>query len=358
MSDNAPSPPNVGQALIVSESPSANVGGGVGDGALHLSAPLLQVQDLRVTFFTPAGPVDVLQGVNLAVNPGEILGVVGESGSGKSVMALSVMRLLRRPGRVTDGQILFRGTDLLTLAPGEMRGIRGEEISMIFQNPRSSLNPVFRVGKVLREVLRVHEGLRGEEANRRAATLLADVGLPDPASILSSFPHQLSGGMAQRVMIALALASSPRLLIADEPTTALDVTIQYQIITLLKRLREVRGLAQIVITHNLGVVAELCDRVAVMYAGTIVEEGPTLAIFDEPRHPYTRGLLAARARTETVGALANIPGQVPDLRRRPPGCPFHPRCAFAIDVCAETVPPLEDAGDRHRVACHRWREIA
>jgi oligopeptide/dipeptide ABC transporter ATP-binding protein len=327
-------------------------------GAVPTATPLLQVEDLRVTFFTPAGPVNVLEGVNLAVNPGEILGIVGESGSGKSVTALAVMRLLRRPGRVTDGRVLFRGTDLLALSPDQMRGIRGEEISMIFQNPRSSLNPVFRVGKVLREVLRVHEGLRGAAADRRAVALLADVGLPDPPAILGRYPHQLSGGMAQRVMIALALASSPRLLIADEPTTALDVTIQFQIITLLSRLRAERGLAQIVITHNLGVVAELCDRVAVMYAGTIVEEGPTVAIFDEPRHPYTRGLLAARARTETVGALASIPGQVPDLRHRPPGCPFHPRCDFARDVCVERVPVLEAAGDRHRVACHRWREIA
>jgi oligopeptide/dipeptide ABC transporter ATP-binding protein len=342
----------------VSRQPSAVSSRGGGTASPGDEGPLLRVEDLHVTFFTPAGPVDVLTGVNLSINPGEILGIVGESGSGKSVTALAIVRLLRRPGRVTGGRVLFRGTDLLTLPPERMRGVRGDEISMIFQNPRSSLNPVFRVGTVLREVLRVHEGLRGADADRRAVALLADVGLPDPAAVLDRFPHQLSGGMAQRVMIALALASSPHLLIADEPTTALDVTIQYQIITLLSRLRAEHGLAQIVITHNLGVVAELCDRVAVMYAGTIVEEGPTVTIFDEPRHPYTRGLLAARARTETVGALASIPGQVPDLRNRPAGCPFHPRCAFARDACAETVPPLEAAGERHRVACHRWREIA
>jgi oligopeptide transport system ATP-binding protein len=331
---------------------------GAAAAAAATATPLLSVEDLRVTFFTPAGPVEVLEGVNLSVHPGEIVGIVGESGSGKSVTALSIMRLLRRPGRVTGGRVLFHGRDLLALDSGAMRDVRGEEISMIFQNPRSSLNPVFRVGKVLREVLRVHEGLRGAEADRRAVALLADVGLPDPTSILGRFPHQLSGGMAQRVMIALALASSPDLLIADEPTTALDVTIQFQIITLLSRLRAERGLAQVVITHNLGVVAELCDRVAVMYAGTIVEEGPTVAIFDQPRHPYTRGLLAARARTETTEALASIPGQVPDLRNRPTGCPFHPRCAFARDVCLEVVPGLDVAGPRHRVACHRWREIA
>ena len=311
-------------------------------------------------FDTLAGPVSVLEGVNLTVADGEILGIVGESGSGKSVTALSIMRLLRRPGRVIGGRTLFRGVDLLELGPSEMRAIRGDMISMIFQNPRSSLNPVFPIGKVLREVLRVHSGLAGQAADARAAELLTDVGLPDPESVLRRFPHQLSGGMAQRAMIALALASAPDLLLADEPTTALDVTIQHQIITLLSRLRVDRRLAQIVITHNLGVIAELCDRVAVMYAGTIVEEAPVEAIFDAPRHPYTRGLLAARARAESTGALASIPGQVPDFRRRPSGCPFHPRCAHARDACTEAVPALEDAGavPGHRVACHLWRELA
>ncbi len=320
--------------------------------------PLLRVEDLRVAFFTPAGTMRVLEGVTLAVDEGEILGIVGESGSGKSVTALSIARLLPRPGQVTGGRVLFRGHDLLTLSPGKMRRIRGEKISMIFQNPRSSLNPVFRVGTLLGEVVRVHEGLRGTAARQHAMRLLTDVGLPAPEAILRRFPHQLSGGMAQRVMIALALASSPSLLIADEPTTALDVTIQFQIITLLSRLRREHGLAQIVITHNLGVVAELCDRVAVMYAGTIVEEGPTAEIFDEPRHPYTRGLLAARVRTETIAALSSIPGQVPDLRQRPSGCPFHPRCAYARAICSEMVPVLADVAPRHRAACHFWREIA
>ena len=306
--------------------------------------------------------MSVLEGVNLAVADGEILGIVGESGSGKSVTALSILRLLRRPGRVTGGRALFRGVDLLELDPREMRAIRGDMISMIFQNPRSSLNPVFPIGKVLREVLRVHSGLAGRAADSRAVELLTDVGLPDPDAVLRRYPHQLSGGMAQRAMIALALASAPDLLLADEPTTALDVTIQHQIITLLERLRADRGLAQIVITHNLGVIAELCDRVAVMYAGTIVEEAPVEAIFDEPRHPYTRGLLAARARAESTGTLASIPGQVPDLRRRPSGCPFHPRCAHARSGCTEAPPVLEDtgpgAGSDHRVACHLWRELA
>ena len=326
--------------------------------SVSAESTLLQVEDLRVTFFTPAGPVNVLEGVNFSVGSGEILGIVGETGAGKSVTALSIVRLLQRPGRVVGGRVLFRGVDLNSLRPSEMRGVRGAEISMIFQNPRSSLNPVLRVGKVLREVLRVHSGLRGRAADARAMELFADVGLPDPALVLRRYPHQLSGGMAQRVMIAMALASSPHLLLADEPTTALDVTIQYQIITLLARLRAEHGLAQIVITHNLGVIAELCDRVAVMYAGKVVEEAPVVAIFDEPRHPYTRGLLAARARTDSVGVLASIPGQAPDLRQRPSGCPFHPRCAHARDICVEAVPAHEEVGARHGVACHLWREIA
>jgi oligopeptide/dipeptide ABC transporter ATP-binding protein len=311
-----------------------------------------------VTFFTPEGPVQVLFRVNLSVAPGEILGLVGESGSGKSVTALSIMRLLRRPGRITGGRVLLDGRNLLGLPSGQMRAVRGDEISMIFQNPRSSLNPVFRVGRTLREVLRVHAGLKGRAAERRAVELLTDVGLPAPDAVLRRYPHQLSGGMAQRVMIALALASTPRLLIADEPTTALDVTIQQQIIALLARLRDEHNLAQLLITHNMGVVAELCDRVAVMYAGAIVEEGPVTAIFDEPRHPYTRALLAARARTDTAGGvLATIPDQAPDLRHRPSGCPFHPRCAFAEERCGAAVPRIESAGERHLVACHRWREL-
>jgi peptide/nickel transport system ATP-binding protein len=321
-------------------------------------APVLQVEDLAVTFFTPTGPVHVLIGVDLTVNAGEILGIVGESGSGKSVTALSIVRLLPQQGRITNGRILFQDQDLVAIPIQAVRRIRGNEISMIFQNPRSSLNPVFRVGTLMREVLRVHGGFSRAKADEQAMRLLADVGLPDPASVLRRYPHQLSGGMAQRVMIALALASSPRLLIADEPTTALDVTIQHQIIVLLNRLRAERGLTQVVITHNLGVVAELCDRVAVMYAGTIVEDGPTVAIFDEPRHPYTRGLLAARARTDTTTILASIPGQVPDLRHRPRGCPFHPRCPFARPICSEVKPALDQVGPRHRAACHFWREIA
>ena len=317
---------------------------------------LLRVEGLRVEFRMPNHTTLVLDGVDLTLGAGEILGLVGESGSGKSVTALSVAGLLRPPGWVAAGRVRFAGQDLLTLGGREMRAIRGDRISMIFQNPRASLNPVLTVGKVLREVLRVHAGLTGAPARRRAMELLADVGLADPAAVLGRYPHQLSGGMAQRVMIALALASGPDLLLADEPTTALDVTIQFQIIQLLSRLRRERNLAQLVISHNLGVIAELCDRVAVMYAGAIVETAPVERIFDQPRHPYTSGLLAARTRRPDGDRIASIPGQVPDLRERPEGCPFHPRCALASAVCRERPPVDAAAGPLHRVACHHWRD--
>lgn len=322
------------------------------------AADILNIENLHAEFRLPKATVPVLAGIDLAVGENEILGLVGESGSGKSVTALAIIGLLRPPGFVTGGEIRFQGQNLVGLDAERMRAIRGRHISMIFQNPGASLNPVLPVGRTLKEVFRVHAGLRSGKAAEQAEALLLDVGLPNPESVLRRYPHQLSGGMAQRVMIALALASSPRLLLADEPTTALDVTIQYQIIRLLSRLRQHRGLSQIVITHNLGVIAELCDRVAVMYAGMIFEEAPVELIFDEPRHPYTQGLLAARARTEGAGTLANIPGQVPDLRDRPRGCPFHPRCAHARKICSAELPVRENCGDRHRVACHRWKEIA
>lgn len=320
--------------------------------------PLLEVKDLGVDFDSPAGTAHVLRGVSISIAPGEILGLVGESGSGKSVTAMSIIRLLSGSGRITRGSILYRGIDLVGLSAAEMRKIRGSEISMIFQNPRSSLNPVLRIGQTLREVLRVHSGLNRKASDARAMELFADVGLADAASLLERFPHQVSGGMAQRMMIALALASKPSLLIADEPTTALDVTIQYQIIQLLSRLRAETGLAQILITHNLGVAAELCTRLAVMYAGNIVEEGSTLDIFDDPRHPYTRGLLAVRKHKAAGGGRRQtIPGQVPDLRARPSGCQFHPRCVHARDICTKVAPPLERDGG-HGVACHFHRQIS
>jgi oligopeptide/dipeptide ABC transporter ATP-binding protein len=321
------------------------------------AAPLLQVRGLCTEFVTPNARLPVLDNVDFDVNEGEILGIVGESGSGKTITALSVTKLLPAAARVAGGEVLYRGRNLLALNDRQMNRIRGEQISMVFQNPRASLNPLLPVGVTLEQVLRAHRGLHGEEARRVSFELLADVGLPDPARILRRYPHELSGGMCQRMMIAFALASGPSLLIADEPTTALDVTIQFQIISLLKRLREEHGLTLILITHNLGVVAELCDRVIVMYAGSIVEEGPALEIFDRPRHPYTLGLLASRPRVGANGSLASIPGQVPDLRDRPPACPFHPRCKYAQDVCREVPPALEQVSPGHRASCHFWREI-
>jgi oligopeptide/dipeptide ABC transporter ATP-binding protein len=301
--------------------------------------------------------VHVLDGIDFQVEDGEILGIVGESGSGKTMTALSVTGLLPPAAKILGGEVLFRGSNLLALSRRQMNRVRGEQISMIFQSPRGSLNPLYRVEVTLEQVLRTHRNLRGERARRVALDLLEDVGLPDPPRVMRQYPHQLSGGMCQRVMIAYALASNPNLLIADEPTTALDVTVQLQIIELLSRLREEHGLTLILITHNLSVIAELCDRVTVMYLGKIVEEGPVLEIFDRPRHPYTVGLLASRPTVHVEGTLATIPGQVPDLRERPAGCPFHPRCSFAKDVCSEQPPVHEQIAVGHSVECHFWREV-
>jgi oligopeptide/dipeptide ABC transporter ATP-binding protein len=320
-------------------------------------APILDVRGLKTAFPSPSGLVNVLDGVDFEVQDGEILGIVGESGSGKTMTALSVTRLLPTTARIRAGEILFRGSDLLGLDGRAMNRVRGEQISMIFQSPRASLNPLYRVETTLAQVLRAHRGLRGAAARRVALELLADVGLPDPERLLRRYPHELSGGMCQRVMIAYALASNPSLLIADEPTTALDVTVQLQIIQLLSRLREEHGLTLILITHNLSVIAELCDRVLVMYLGKIVEEGPVLEIFDRPRHPYTVGLLASRPSAHTDGTLAVIPGSVPDLRDRPPGCPFHPRCPYAKEVCSDEEPAREMTTESHYVECHLWREV-
>ena len=321
-------------------------------------AAILEVSGLTAAFPTPAGPARVLDGVNFQVQDGEILGIVGESGSGKTLTALSVLGLLPAAARVLGGEIVYRGSNLLALDRRAMNRVRGEQMAMIFQNPRSSLNPLYRVETTLAQVLRTHRRLRGDEARRVEIELLADVGLSDPARVLRRFPHELSGGMCQRVMIAYAIASNPRLLIADEPTTALDVTVQLQIIELLARLRQEHGLTLVLITHNLSVVAELCDRVLVMYLGRIVEEAPVLEIFDRPRHPYTVGLLGSRPSVHAGGSLRTIPGQVPDPRERPRGCAFHTRCAFAQELCATDAPLPETVGDNHVVECHFWRELA
>lgn len=323
-----------------------------------MADPVLEIRGLSTHFDTPKGVAKVLNGLDLAMPRGEVTGLVGESGSGKSVTAYSVVRLVRKPGKVVGGEILLEGRDLLSLSEREIARVRGGDVSMIFQQPRASLNPVFTVKRTLLQVLDVHRGLTGREAKEAARQVLSDVGLPDPDRVLSSYPHQLSGGMCQRVMIALAISCSPKVLLADEPTTALDVTVQFQIIELLMELQEATGMSQLLITHDLGLVAELCDNVAVMYAGEIVEHASAVQLFDEAAHPYTRGLLASRPTASTGGKLYNIPGAVPDLVAPPSGCRFHPRCPIAQDVCAEVNPEPEWVSDGHWVRCHFWRDQA
>jgi oligopeptide/dipeptide ABC transporter ATP-binding protein len=293
---------------------------------------LLDVRGLQTSFHTRDGLVRAVTGIDFHVNSGEIVGLVGESGCGKSVTSLSILRLIAPPGRIDAGEVIFDGEDLLKVSERRMRDLRGDRISMIFQQPSSSLNPVFDIGMQLSEVLEIHRNMRRRAARRRAIELLAMVGIPDPTRRIDSYPHELSGGMAQRVMIAMALACSPELLIADEPTTALDVTIQAQILDLMRALQEETGTAIILITHDLGIVAEMCDRVAVMYAGEIVEQAETARLFGEPKHPYTRGLIGS---VPTLGViqdeLTTIPGGVPNMLELPPGCRFAPRCTTRIE---------------------------
>jgi len=316
---------------------------------------VLDVRDLVVEFRTAAGTVRAVDGVTWSVNAGETLALVGESGCGKSVTALAVLRLLARPaGRVVGGQILFEGRDLLALPEREMRTLRGRDIAMVFQEPMASLNPVMTIGDQIAEPLRIHLGMSKQAARVRAAELLALVGIPDAARRLDQHPHVFSGGMRQRIMIAMALACDPKLIIADEPTTALDVTVQAQILELLKDLSQRLGITLVLITHNLGIVARYADRVAVMYAGRIVEEGPAARVFAAPRHPYTVGLLRSVPRLDAVraGALDTIEGLPPDLLHLPPGCRFAPRCGARIPACAED-PALQITDPGRRAACHR-----
>ena len=327
---------------------------------------LLEVDDLVVRFRTHEGTVHAVNGITFEVEPGETLGLVGESGCGKSVTNLAIMRLLPRPaGRIERGRVMFDGLDLVTMAEDGIRDIRGKEIAMIFQDPMTSLNPVLTIDEQMVETIRAHRKMPVADARRRAIELLRMVGIPHPESRLSSFPHQFSGGMRQRVMIAMALALEPKLLIADEPTTALDVTIQAQVLEILQRLTTESGTALILITHDLGVVAGMAQRINVMYAGFIVETAPTEELFERPSHPYTVGLLHSIPRLdEREGeALVPIEGAPPDQRRPPLGCPFAPRCAWRLAVCWETMPPLEPTtpGSRvvtsgpnatHRIACY------
>ncbi len=317
-----------------------------------MTMPLLQVRDLRLEFKTPRGTLKALNGITFNVQPGEIFGVVGETGCGKTVTGLSVLGLLPSSATVTGGEILFEGRDLLTFSPQEMRRVRGRQIAMIFQDPTTALNPVFTIGKQLQYIVQQHFPVSAAEARQRLAEMFTAVGLPDVDRIMRAYPHELSGGMQQRVMIALALACQPKLLIADEPTTALDVTIQAQILALLKSLRDRFGISIILITHNLGVVAKTCDRLAVLYAGRVVESGPTKAVFTAPRHPYTRGLMRAIPRPEARGQrLMAIPGTVPSNPGAVPGCPFAPRCEHATERCFSERPALIAVGERHMSAC-------
>jgi oligopeptide/dipeptide ABC transporter ATP-binding protein len=313
---------------------------------------LLEVRGLKTSFHTSDGVVQAVTGVDFHVNRGEVMGLVGESGCGKSVTSLSIMRLIAPPGRIEAGEVLFDGRDLLGLSDNEMRRLRGDRISMIFQQPTSSLNPVYDVGMQLGEVFELHRGMKRKAARARAEELLEMVGIPDPRRRLEAFPHELSGGMAQRVMIAMALAMEPELLIADEPTTALDVTIQAEILNLLRQLKHDFGLSLLLITHDLGVVAHTADRVAVMYAGRIVEQAPVRALFKTPAHPYTQALLRAMpGSTHSARRLEPIEGQVPPLQRMPPGCAFAPRCAWHHEACDVEPPPMYPVADGHGARC-------
>lgn len=317
--------------------------------------PLLSVQDLRVVFPTPQGEVHAVSGVSFDVARGQIFGVVGESGCGKTVTGRSILRLVPPPGRILDGRITFDGSDLLLESEQGMRQIRGRRIAMVFQDPAAALNPLFTVGTQLRAIMKRHKIATGAELTDRAEGTLAELGLPDPGDLLETYPHQLSGGMQQRAMIAMALSTEPDLIIADEPTSALDVTIQSQILELLVRLREDRGVTILLITHDLGVVAETCDEVAVFYLGKIAEQGSVRDIFHRTKHPYTAGLLAALPNPQRWGKeLIAIPGSVPTNLDPLPGCPFEPRCPERMEICAKVMPADTPVGEGHLAACHLY----
>jgi oligopeptide/dipeptide ABC transporter ATP-binding protein len=327
----------------------------------NIKTPLLDVRNLKTYFYTEDGVVKAVDGVDFFVNSGEVMGLVGESGCGKSVTSLSIMRLIGQPGKIIEGAILFEGKDLVKASEEEMIQVRGNRISMIFQQPQTALNPVFKVGDQIAEVLGIHQSMGREVGRKRAVELLQMVGIPDPERRAEAYPHELSGGQAQRVMIAMALACVPDLLIADEPTTALDVTIQAQILDLMRNLRQNIGTTIILITHDLGVVAEMAERVAVMYAGRIVEQADTTTLFAEPMHPYTRGLIGS---IPILGKLKDrldvIPGSVPNLVNLPPGCRFASRCKARVEnqlsICTEKEPDLIDVGPGHIVRCWLYQD--
>ena len=317
-----------------------------------MARKLLSVRDLKTSFFTHVGEVKAVRGISFDVNEGEVLGIVGESGSGKSVTSLSIMGLLQYPGRVVDGEILLNGEDILTYSKDQMRKVRGKEIAMIFQDHMTSLNPVYTIGNQVMEMILEHEKMTKREARARAIEMLKLVGIPAAEKRIDSYPHEFSGGMRQRVMIALALSCNPKLLIADEPTTALDVTIQAQILNLIKKLNRQFGMTTMLITHDLGVVATVCDKVAVMYGGLIMEYGTADEIFYHPRHPYTMGLLGSIPHVDggEKRRLIPIDGTPPDLINPPKGCPFSTRCKYCMNVCTQEQPPYF-AEDKHRTMC-------
>ncbi|MBP1708452.1 MAG: peptide transporter ATP-binding protein [Deltaproteobacteria bacterium] len=323
-----------------------------------MKTPLLEIRSLSTHFFTEDGVIRAVENISFDLFPGEILSLVGESGCGKSVTALSILKLIASPpGRVVSGEILFDGKDLLKLKEKEMERVRGNDIAMIFQEPMTSLNPVFTIGDQIVEAILFHQKVGKEEARKKAVELLDRVRISSPEATIDAYPHQLSGGMRQRAMIAMALSCQPKLLIADEPTTALDVTIQAQVLRLLKEIQREMGMAVLLITHDLGVVSEIADRVAVMYAGRMMEYGPIATIFEQVRHPYTRGLLDSIPPLEEKRQRLNaIPGQVPDPMDLPAGCTFHPRCSLAIEDCKKAEPSLFPVDSDHLSRCIRWKE--
>jgi oligopeptide/dipeptide ABC transporter ATP-binding protein len=332
---------------------AARTGSGRVDGTVVLS-----VRDLITVFPTTESVAVAANGVSFDLRAGETMGLVGESGSGKSVTCRSILRLVPEPGQIVGGSILFRGVDVLDLSRRELRAVRGAEMSMIFQDPMSSLNPVYAVGDQIAEPLRTHRGMGRREAREEAVSLLDRVGIPSPRERLESYPHELSGGMRQRVMIAIAISCHPRILLADEPTTALDVTIQDQILSLLLELQAQEGMAILLVSHDLSVIAQTCDQVTVMYAGYVVEQGATAALFERPQHPYTIALLKALPEFGAEGRrLVPIGGQPPDLTALPPGCPFAPRCDHAREGCAEVSMALLESGPGHGTACAYYEEL-
>ncbi len=320
--------------------------------------PLLEVKNLQTQFFTDTGVTKAVDGISFDLEEGETMGLVGESGCGKTVSALSILRLIPNPpGKIVGGEIFFEGRDILKVSENEIRDIRGNQIAMIFQEPMTSLNPVLTIGRQIAEPLEVHQGFKLKQAIEKSKELLAKVQIAASGQRVHDYPHQFSGGMRQRAMIAMGLGCDPKLIIADEPTTALDVTVQAQLLDLMKSLTQDFGTSLIIITHNLGVVARYADRVNVMYAGRIVEKGTADDIYDDPMHPYTIGLMASVPQLDQDVKIKLVPiqGQPPDLANVPPGCSFHPRCDFAIDVCREEIPQLESVGDKHEKAC--WIDV-